>query len=719
MTSSAEGSAELSPWELVADDGSVTPVVVPGTVTQAVSAPDADLRTWVFRAYVDQVPAGPVDLVLEGVATSYEVVLDGTVVVTGRSMYTRHRVDVTALVRKGSRLEIRCLPLATALPEGKPPRARWRTRLVDDGNLRLVRTTLLGRSPGIAPGPPVVGPWRPVRLESHREPLRLRARLEGTTGVLTVSDPALVVTCSGITGSAELRIPEVARWWPHTHGEPVLHDVLLDGSRIGRVGFRSVVNADPSSLSLVVNDVEVWARGAVWTPPGLLAGVPEPPHDTVRLARDAGMNLLRVPGLAPYEDEAFFAACDELGLLVWHDLALANLDVPHDLLGLDDELAALLDVAAGHPSLAVVCGGSETAQQVAMLGLPPDLWRSDFLDVRAPAAVGDSAVWVANSPVGGALPFRVAQGVAHYFGVGGYRRPLSDVRSAGVRFASECLAFSNPPADGTAGEWVPRDNGSDWDFGDVRQHYADALGRPPEVVVGELMSTVMGEWRRQDSPNRGALVLWLRDPQPGAGWGVVGADGRAKQPWWHLRRSLAPQAVWLTDEGLDGVAVHLANDRTTAWEGVLRVALYRDDDLLLEEAAVPLTVPGHSAWTGEVEGLLGHFVDASWAYRFGAPSVAAVVATMDDGSAAPPQAFHFPVARPTAPLHPPEVITLERDGEVLVLTAGRLLDGVHLRCDGQPSDNHFCLEPGRARRVSGVVGPVTVTAVNLAGALTA
>ena len=54
-----------------------------------------------------------------------------------------------------------------------------------------------------------------------------------------------------LTASGELRVPGVARWWPHTHGEPALHDVRLvvhfgggddrqttiDG---GRVGFRDL-----------------------------------------------------------------------------------------------------------------------------------------------------------------------------------------------------------------------------------------------------------------------------------------------------------------------------------------------------------------------------------------------------------------------------------------------------------------------------------------------
>jgi beta-mannosidase len=607
----------LGPWTLTADDGTTVPVTVPGTVTQAFSD-DLDERTWVFRTTVTEVPPEP-ELVIDGVATSYEVLVDGAVITSSTSMYAKHRIPVD--VRVGSVVEIRCLPLATAMPADKPPRARWRTRIVDDGNLRLIRTALIGRCPGIAPGPPVVGPWRPVTLRSRQEPLDLRTSVDGTTGVLT-STSGRELTCAGVTGVGELRIPDVALWWPHTHGDPVLHDVTENGQVVARVGFRTLENADPSSLDLVVNGKHVWARGAVHVPAGLLAGIPEHPRETVAMAAAAGMNILRVPGLAPYESEDFFAACDELGVMVWHDLALANLDVPHDLLGLDQELADLLDTAGGHPSLMVVCGGSETAQQVAMLGLDPTLWETDFLTRRAPEAVGSQAIWIGNSPVGGALPFRVGEGIAHWFGVGGYRRPLSDVRTSAVRFASECLAFANPS---THGDWVPRDNGATWDFADVVDHYARTLDRPHDAVVGELMAHVFGDWRRAASPNRGGIVLWLRDLQPGHGWGVIEADGRPKPPFYALQQILAPRAVWFTDEGLDGVHVHVANDRPDPWSGTLLLTVGH------ETVEREITVDDY--WTADVEGLLGRFVDASYAFRFGEPQVTTISAQLGEAAA--------------------------------------------------------------------------------------
>ena len=89
-----------------------------------------------------------------------------------------------------------------------------------------------------------------------------------------------------------------------------------------------------------------------------------------------------------------------------------------------------------------------------------------------------------------------------------------------------------------------------------------------------------------------------------------------------------------------------------------------------------------------------------------------MVATFE-GDGREPQAFCFPAGRPTD-LHPRDVMTLERDGDVLLLTSTRLLDTVRVHCDGVPGDDAFCLEPGRTRRLPAVPADATVTALNLA-----
>ena len=152
----------------------------------------------------------------------------------------------------------------------------------------------------------------------------------------------------------EMRIPQVARWWPHTHGDPSLYDVrfeieTIDGPATidGRpVGFRSLAagptvvhEIERDGLQLHVNGVALFIRGAVWTPldPIGLAPSPGDLRAAIETVREAGMNMLRVGGHRCLREDAFYDLCDELGMLVWQDFMFANMDYPFA----DDELSRL------------------------------------------------------------------------------------------------------------------------------------------------------------------------------------------------------------------------------------------------------------------------------------------------------------------------------------------------------------------------------------------
>ncbi|MEA2494703.1 MAG: beta-mannosidase, partial [Thermoleophilaceae bacterium] len=620
--------------ERVRADGLSVTALGPWQVEPGPPGVDADASEFVFRTHFECAPPAAGEqlvLCLDGLATVATVELNGEPVLESESMWLRHEVDVGALVRDANELVIRCLPLAPLLAERRKPRARWRTRLVDDGNLRWLRTSLLGRMPGIAPGPPLVGPWRGGRIE-RRGPgpwlrsWRLRQPAVGEPARLELDvagGDELAIEIAGqrirvLDGVAPLP-SNLERWYPHTHGRPALHEasVLAGDAEVGvcRFGLRELTSPRDvleDGLDLHVNGVPLFARGAIWTPVS-----DDQLRPTLEAVVAAGMNMLRVPGIGRYESCTFYDLCDELGILVWQDFMFANLDYPFDDAGfkalVEVEVEQVLGDVAGRASLAVLCGNSEIEQQVAMLGLDPALGRGPLFAEELPErirAAGIDAVYVPSAPAGADLPFRPDRGVANYFGVGGYRRPLDDARRADVRFASECLAFANVP-DGADAAWVPRDNGSTWDFADVREHYRALLfgdSRSDEIdrlVSGEVMAEVFGEWRRAGSRCRGALVLWLRDLIAGSGWGVLDADGRPKAAYHYLRRALAPIAVWTTDEGLGGVRIHVANDPPERLDATLQVALYRGGAVRVGAGEQSLTVAGGETIERDLESVLG------------------------------------------------------------------------------------------------------------------
>lgn len=683
------------------------PARVPGTAAQAMVAVHGqaalamaydDLDWWYRCRFRLDDPSGAHELRLDGLATVADVWLNGAPLLRSEGMFLTHRVDVPSL-SEDNELLIRFAAL-TPLLARRRPRPRWKSRDLPHQNLRWLRTTLTGRQLGGVRSPAPVGPWRPVSLVA-RSPLRvvdqrLSASLTADgAGVLELSArlhgaapgrPAFLEV-GGVRAqldtwedgdghrlSGSVTVPSVRPWWPHTHGSQDLYDswLVVEDQRhhLGRVGFRTVeVDRTGGAFTLVWNGRRVFCRGVCWTPPDPVSLTID--RDELRarleLIRDGNLNMVRVTGTGVYESQDFFDLCDELGLLVWQDCMFAFCDVPDEpdfARQVRDELTCVLTPLQGRPSLAVLCGGSENEQQAAYLGLPPESWPSPVAHSLIPTVVAElvpGTPYVANTPGESLLPSMVDTGPSHYFGVGAYLRPLEDARRSGVRFASECLAFANPPevldtADGQLAllglghhpdrkAVVHRDAASSWDLEDIRDWYTDrlfgvdvrALRRSdPEraadlarAAVATIFEAVLTEWRRPGSSCWGALVLQSHDVGFGAGAGIVDGFGRPKSPWYAMRRRMAASVVGLTDEGVNGLGLHVASDRTDTWYAAVRLDLYLDGRVLAESTTIDVTVRDGGA-TVPTATAFGGFRDLNDAHRFGPPAHDVVAATLLD-----------------------------------------------------------------------------------------
>lgn len=112
--------------------------------------------------------------------------------------------------------------------------------------------------------------------------------------------------------------------------------VVLDerGARVGLREVELVREPDDAGESFFsrVNGVAIFAKGANWIPddPFPSRTTRERCRTLVELARDCGMNMLRVWGGGLYESTDFYDACDELGILVWQDFPYACAFYPED-----------------------------------------------------------------------------------------------------------------------------------------------------------------------------------------------------------------------------------------------------------------------------------------------------------------------------------------------------------------------------------------------------
>jgi beta-mannosidase len=507
-------------------------------------------------------------------------------------------------------------------------------------------------------------------------------------------------------------------------------------------------------VQLLINDQPIFCRGVCWTlAPLELDPDPEP---VLKQAKKGGANMIRVGGTMVYAAEALLLACDREGVLLWQDFMFANMDYPFSdgafFREVEAEVKGILEQHSQHPCIAVYCGNSEVEQQAAMLGFPASERQAPFFYQTLPEwlqKLHPGIPYVPSTPCEGALPFHTDQGLTHYYGVGAYRRPLSDIRAAEVKFTPECLGFSNVPDDKNLlllGEkilphhpvWksgVPRDSGAGWDFEDIRDFYLKLLfGLDPielrstdferylalsRVVTGELMLRAYAEWRQ--SGCGGALIWFLKDLRPGAGWGILDSTGMPKPVWWFLKRAWARQAVLLTDEGLNGVGLCVYNETEEALEAVVELELLQEKRVGV--ASVPVKVGAFGRLTLSGEALLGNFGDLSYAYRFGPPRQRVVVGRLKIGEESVAEDALFPAGY-SLKSHEIGALKARLEDGALVLESTVFVQHVSISCSSYlAEDNYFHLCPGVVKRVrlegSGEARALKVelTALNLEGFL--
>lgn len=182
--------------------------------------------------------------------------------------------------------------------------------------------------------------------------------------------------------STEFTIQDPKLWWPNGQGDPHLYTAKVTLKNSDRMvdetttcfGVRTIeliqeplADAPGTSFMFRVNGRDIFAQGGNWIPAdNLLPNISRERYfDWVRLGRDCHLNMIRVWGGGIYETEDFLDACDEMGILVWHDYALACGDYM-----IRDAFMENLRREAEHQTkrmrsracLALLCGANEDCQ---------------------------------------------------------------------------------------------------------------------------------------------------------------------------------------------------------------------------------------------------------------------------------------------------------------------------------------------------------------------
>jgi len=548
------------------------------------------------------------------------------------------------------------------------------------------------------PRVPSVGIWRPVELRVEKGAVvtghHIRTDAIETDGSASVSVDvevdqfatgahltALVelTSPSGQLSSLELpvsnglasgllTVPQAHLWWTHDLGEPALYEVtitLLDGTKTldrvtDRVGVRTITldrGADPEGGHLfrfLLNGAPVFARGANWLPADMLVCSVEP--DRVRalvsLAREGGMNMLRVWGGGIYERDAFYRACDEQGVLVWQDFMFACTDYPES----DPALAAEVKQEAEYqvkrlrnrPSLALWCGNNEVQviHGAAYQNYEPGDWGYDFFYRVLPEAVakfdGLTPYWP-GSPwgkdpsegwmaAGGALDGdRHAWEVWHGISFGPNAQEFDSVGEARHyrRYADDTGKFISEfgihaaPELATLRRYLPEDqlyiHSEAFDHHnkdnpkDKHDAVLEVVTGLPETIEQYVDFTMISQaeglkfgvehYRRRAPHCNGTLVWQFNDVWPGFSWSVVDYDLVPKAAYHYLSRAYAPVLANFRRDG-DTLELWLSNSTRTEVTATATVTVSGFDGThQLREEVTATVAPGESRAVWARDGL--------------------------------------------------------------------------------------------------------------------
>ena len=456
-----------------------------------------------------------------------------------------------------------------------------------------------------------------------------------------------------------LTVDDAELWWTHDLGDQPLYDVSItledaEGAALDgvtdRVGVRTIAldrSPDPEGgrfFRFLLNGVPIFARGAAWLPPSMLVGstTEDRYRALVELARAGNMTMLRIWGGGVYEKNAFWAACDELGVLVWLDFMFACTDYPAD----EPELFAEVELEAAHQvrrlrnraSLALWCGNNEVhmIHEAAYGNVGPGAWGHDFFAELLPRTVAEHGPGVdywAGSPYGEGDPLGVngvndgdrhAWEVWHgidfgtgdttqYAGVGEARHFWRYARDRG-KFISE-FGIHAAPELSTLKRWIPDDQLSihsasfDQHNKDHPKNKGDALlevetGLPDsiEAYVDVTMATQaeglkfgIEHYRRRQPHNSGTLVWQFNDVWPGFTWSVVDYDLVPKAGYYFAKRAYAPVLASFRRTDLAGLELWVSNSSATPIRTEATVQVASFDGTVHREADVPVQVEAGAA----------------------------------------------------------------------------------------------------------------------------
>jgi beta-mannosidase len=482
------------------------------------------------------------------------------------------------------------------------------------------------------------GPWRPINLEVFSSRISdlyfttnvdkslksaefvAKADVEGEATEVRfdisldgkdISSKTVKASKGHATHTFTIKDPEL--WFPIRYGKQPLYIVTATLSQTGneidtqtkKFGLRRaelvqrpMTDQPGTTFFFQINNMPIFCGGSDWIPADNF--IPriskEKYYDWVKLVADGNQFMIRVWGGGIFEEQAFYDACDELGILVWQDFMFGCGNYPafpEYLALVKTEAEQNVKLLRHHPSIVIWAGNNEDYQYQEQQKLTYDFENKDaesWLKTDFPARYIYEKILVDackelvpdtyyhfGSPWGGKDTTDPTVGDLHQWNVWhGSQEKYQNFDKLVGRFVSEfgMEAFPNiktidsflplgkdDPDRFAQSSTVDFHNKADGHERRIALYLVENFRYAPDpleqfiystqLMQAECLASAYRLWKRQwKGPGKeycgGALVWQINDCWPVTSWAIVDYYLRPKHAYYTVKREMAPISLGVT-----------------------------------------------------------------------------------------------------------------------------------------------------------------------------
>ena len=439
------------------------------------------------------------------------------------------------------------------------------------------------------------------------------------------------------SGKLDFCIDNAKLWWPKNYGEPNLYNfkvtivrkskLICEGSqrtglRIAKLHHSDITDGINGCYHFEVNGVRIMAVGSNWVPLDAFHSRDAQRYEKAfELLNDVGCNIVRCWGGNVYEEEKFFDSCDESGIMVWQDFAMACRSYPQTdrfFNIIRNEAETIVKLYRHHPSIVLWSGDNEIDEVYSYSGLNPKensitrrvlpdvIKRLDFSRSYIPSSpyISEKAFSMGDVNQGGKiLPEDHLWGPRDYYKSGFYT-------GSNAHFVSE-IGYHGCPARCSIEKFIdkeylwPYKDNEQWNLHlsdqnnsnnrimlmekQVRELFGDIPTDMDDYILASQISQAEAkkffiERIRSDMKNKGGVIWWnLLDGWPQMSDAVVDYYFEKKLAYYYIKRSSQPFIFMLDEMEAWGHVLTAANSTPHTVRGKVSVTDVGTGRIFLEK----------------------------------------------------------------------------------------------------------------------------------------